>query len=168
MPLPGVKPGTFGELFSIASWEIGLGFTESAVLQSMQELAPLSDEVSVRIAYNLALQSKFAGAGVEGLTAIPFGGPAPIPTIAGIEGGYYYEVTCTFLDELTGEPEERLIRVSSDTPLTANEIHARAFDTAVYYHDQTGSESFQNLDLESRRGLETVECRIEAAYQGVG
>jgi hypothetical protein len=168
MPLPGVKPGSFGELFSLAIWELGLGFSPEQIESSMSELVPGSEG----LAQNLAIQqAEMAATTGEMLTRGPV---APwfmrpiLPTIAGIQGGYYYNVNCSFLEQDSGDMVSRQLRVSSDSLLTREEVYAKAFDAAVYYQAVTGSETFQEIDLETAKGLASIECRIESAYQGIG
>lgn len=155
-------------LFTTALWELGLGFAFDAIVNSLMELFSGISEEDAIAAISSAQQAQLAGAGVMGITPIPWVGPAPIPAVPGITGGWYYDVVCTFAEEDTGEPTDRLIRVQSDVMLTASEIYGKAFDQAVYYQQVTGSDRFQNLDLESKKGQKMIECRVIGAFQGIG
>jgi hypothetical protein len=163
-----IQAGSFGDLFATALWELGTGFSTTAVLASLQELFPGTTDVSSQIALNLAAQAQRAALGIRGQTPIPFGSAPPLPTIAGIEGGFYYDVTCQFWDESTSSMESRLVRVQSASPMTNTEIAGAAFDQALYYQQVTGSERFLSLDLSAPYGGRRPSCTVTAAYQGIG
>lgn len=161
-------PGSYGDVFSTALWELGLGFSTDAIAASLSELFPGTSQQQIDFAIQTANAAEWAGAGFNFPMPASQGGNWELPVVPGIAGGYYYDVEMTFLEEDGTTETTRQIRVTSDNPLSLQEIQGAAFDQAVYYQDITGSEKFQGLDLTSAEGAEAITASVTAAYQGIG